>query len=73
MLVLTRKLDESIVIGGDVRITLLSVRNGQVRLGIEAPASVPVVREELLPSGRKGRPPHRVSAAALRVPANVVG
>jgi carbon storage regulator len=48
MLVLSRKLNESIVIGGDIRITVVGLRGNHVRLGIEAPADVPVMREELL-------------------------
>jgi carbon storage regulator len=47
MLVLSRKTDESILIDGHIRITVLAVRGGQVRLGIEAPRSVRVIREEL--------------------------
>lgn len=48
MLVLSRKLLEGIVIGDDIRITVVKVERNQVRLGIEAPSSVVVVREELL-------------------------
>jgi len=48
MLVLSRKLDESIIIDGEIRITVLSIRGNQVRLGIEAPSQVGVYREELL-------------------------
>jgi carbon storage regulator len=47
MLVLSRKLDESIVIGNNIRITVVGIRGGQVRIGIEAPPSVKVFREEL--------------------------
>jgi carbon storage regulator CsrA len=47
MLVLTRKLGQQLVIGDNVVVTVLSVRNGQVRLGIEAPRSVSIRREEL--------------------------
>ncbi len=49
MLVLSRKSDESILIDGNIRITVLGIRGGQVRLGIEAPRSVRVIREELTP------------------------
>jgi carbon storage regulator len=48
MLVLTRKFNESIVINGDIRITVVGIRNNQVRLGIEAPGQIKVFREELL-------------------------
>src|SRR5205823_10666788 len=46
MLVLTRKLGENIRIGDAVKITVLEVRSGQVKLGIEAPPEVKVHREE---------------------------
>jgi carbon storage regulator len=48
MLVLSRKLLEGIVIGTDIRITIVKVERNHVRLGIEAPSDVVVVREELL-------------------------
>lgn len=48
MLVLTRRTGESIHIGDDVVVTVLDVRNDQVRIGIQAPRSVKVHREELL-------------------------
>jgi carbon storage regulator len=47
MLILTRRLMESIRIGDDVTIKVLSVKGQQVRLGIEAPRSVGVHREEI--------------------------
>ena len=47
MLVLSRKQNQSIVIDGNIRITVVSIRGNQVRLGIEAPESVAVFREEL--------------------------
>lgn len=47
MLVLTRKSGEAIRIGDDVRIVVVEVRDGQVRLGIEAPIEQPVHREEI--------------------------
>ena len=49
MLVLTRKLNEKIVIGNSIRVSVVAIRGGQVRLGIEAPADVNIVREELCP------------------------
>jgi carbon storage regulator len=48
MLVLTRRVNERIVIGDDVTVTVLEVRGDQVRLGIEAPRDVKVFREEVL-------------------------
>jgi carbon storage regulator len=47
MLVLSRKISESILIGNDIRITVVDIRGNQVRLGFEAPDSVKVMREEL--------------------------
>lgn len=47
MLVLTRRRGESVTIGPDIRVVVLGVKNGQVRLGIEAPPAVAVHREEV--------------------------
>jgi carbon storage regulator len=55
MLVLSRKLNEKIVIDGGIVITVVKVEGGQVRLGIEAPSDVKVYREELLAKGTVGR------------------
>jgi carbon storage regulator len=48
MLVLGRKQDEGILIGGNVTVTILAVRGNNVRLGIDAPPEVRVLRGELL-------------------------
>ena len=48
MLVLTRRVGEEIVINGNVRVTVLETRGGQVRLGIIAPQTVSVLRSEIL-------------------------
>lgn len=47
MLVLTRKVGESINIGDNIKITIINIDSGQVRLGIEAPKNVIVHREEI--------------------------
>ena len=47
MLVLTRRTNQSIVIGPDVTVTVLEIRGDQVRLGIRAPREVSVHREEI--------------------------
>lgn len=47
MLILTRKLGESITIGDDVKITFLDVKGKQVKLGVEAPPHIDVHREEI--------------------------
>jgi carbon storage regulator len=59
MLVLTRRTGERIVIGGAVTITVLWAKNGRMRMGIEAPQGVEVLRGELLDRGAarvRGRP-----------------
>jgi carbon storage regulator len=48
MLVLTRRIGEEMLLAGHIRVRVLAVKGNQVRLGITAPASVPVVRRELL-------------------------
>lgn len=48
MLVLSRKLNETIVIDNAIRLTVVGIRGNQVRLGIEAPDNVKVFREELI-------------------------
>ena len=47
MLILTRKVGESVLIGEDISITVLSVRGNQVKLGVQAPKEVSVHREEI--------------------------
>lgn len=47
MLVLTRKVNQSIVIGNDIEVVVLEVRGEQVRLGIKAPKSIAVHRKEI--------------------------
>jgi carbon storage regulator len=47
MLILTRRINEKIVIGDNVTVTVLGVKGNQIRIGIEAPRDVPVHREEI--------------------------
>ena len=47
MLVLTRKIGESILVGDNIRIVVLKVRKRQVQLGIESPPDILVLREEI--------------------------
>lgn len=47
MLILTRKVGESVIIGEDVKLTVLNAKGNQIRLGINAPKSVSVHREEI--------------------------
>ena len=68
MLVLSRKINETIVIGGNIRVTMTAIRSRQVRLAIEAPPEVPIVREELLPAPPNGlRDRDRSPGAECRV------
>jgi carbon storage regulator len=81
MLVLSRKSNESILIDSDIRITVLGIRGNQVRLGIEAPNHVKLMRAELVEpaatepttvaeASESARPAHR-SRLAQAVPRSV--
>jgi carbon storage regulator len=59
MLVLTRKPNQAIVIGDDIRIVVVSVDRDQVRLGIEAPREVSVHRAEVYEEIKRGGRPKR--------------
>jgi carbon storage regulator len=63
MLVLTRKLMEKLFIGDDICVTVVRLEGGQVRLGIEAPREVSVVRAELVPERLAMKP-----KAGCRIP-----
>ena len=55
MLILTRRVGESVVIGEDVTVTVLGVKGNQVRIGINAPKTVAVHREEIFERIKNGR------------------
>lgn len=57
MLVLTRKLGEEIIIGGEIVVTVVEVANGRVKLGIQAPKSVRVDRSEVRDQREKADAP----------------
>ena len=48
MLVLSRKAQESIIIGDDIVVTIVDIGRGRVQVGIRAPSSVPVYRQEII-------------------------
>lgn len=47
MLVLSRKLDESIIIDGKIKVKIIGINGGRVKLGVDAPSSITVNREEI--------------------------
>lgn len=53
MLILTRRVGETLMIGDDVTVTVLGVKGNQVRIGVSAPKDVPVHREEIYERIRK--------------------
>jgi carbon storage regulator len=65
MLVLSRKLNEKVVINGNIVVTIVKIDRNQVRIGIQAPDDVPIQREELLTLDRQ----FQVADAALAVEA----
>ena len=62
MLVLSRKANQSIMIGDDIRILIVGVDRDQVKLGIEAPRHVPVHRFEIFAEIHRGEPPQKLAA-----------
>ena len=64
MLVLTRKIGDSILIGDSIKIQIVHVKGCQVRVGIEAPKKVQIVREEI--SGQR-QPSSQSSTSPLKV------
>ena len=64
MLVLSRKAGERILIGDQVSVTVVRIAPGVVRLGIEAPDNLPIVREELTTGRAAGEVPPRPPAVS---------
>jgi carbon storage regulator len=65
MLVLTRRINEKLVIGDNVTVTLVGVRGNQVRIGIDAPREIKVHREEVHQRILKERAADRTQAAMI--------
>ena len=61
MLILTRRIGETIHIGDDVTVTVLGVKGNQVRIGVNAPEDVSVDREEIRDSKARGEHPRKAS------------
>ena len=66
MLVLTRKTNQSIMIGDEIEISVLAVIGEKVRIGIEAPRSVPVFRKEVYVEIQEGSDSDELSLRRLR-------
>jgi carbon storage regulator len=60
MLVLTRKSNQSIMIGDDIEVSVLAIMGEKVRIGIEAPRSIPVFRKEVYLEIRQDSSPEEV-------------
>ncbi len=71
MLILTRRQGESIIVGDNVRITVISVKGNQVRIGVEAPRSVSVQRQEIV--GKKDLAPEEDSEKIPAPPQDAAG
>ena len=61
MLILTRKVGESLLIGDDVSITILNIRGNQVKIGVQAPKDVSVHREEIYQRIQQTKDENKVS------------
>lgn len=64
MLILTRRIGETLNIGDDVQVTVLGIKGNQVRIGVNAPKDVPVHREEIYERIKKEREAGKLSGVA---------
>lgn len=68
MLILTRRIGESVMIGDDIKISVLGVKGNQIRIGVSAPREVAVHREEIfqrIQEERVGKSPQQEQPEAL--------
>jgi carbon storage regulator len=72
MLVLTRKSNQSIMIGDDIEVSVLSIMGEKVRIGIQAPRDIPVFRKEVYLEIQQERSSNGATVAAAGDPRNEV-
>jgi carbon storage regulator len=61
MLILTRRVGETVIVGNDVAVTIVAVKGNQIRIGISAPKNVPIHREEIYERIRREQQPIRLT------------
>jgi carbon storage regulator len=61
MLILTRRVGETVMVGDDITVTIVSVKGNQIRIGINAPRNVSVHREEIYERIRRQQNPARLT------------
>ena len=67
MLVISRKIDEGVIIGDNIKITIIEVNRDRVRLGIDAPQNIKIVRNELYDTEK-----FNIQAAVNKMPADMM-
>jgi carbon storage regulator len=67
MLVLSRKPLQSILVGSEIKITVVKVERNQVRIGIEAPRGVTILRDELVNFAQSDRPLDEASVPEIEI------
>ncbi|MDR0502417.1 MAG: carbon storage regulator CsrA [Treponema sp.] len=65
MLILSRKLNEKVIIGDDITISIIEVRGDQVRIGIDAPKKIKVFRQEVFEAIKEENKAASVSASVI--------
>ena len=73
MLILRRKSGESIVIGDNINVTVLDINEGSVRLAIDAPKVIPILRSELLQAADANRDSAAANRDSLQILSGTVG